>query len=140
MNSNTVKFLYSLAISSVYIIHLIYALTIIVGFILIWIGYFVQWDWVKNFTFRMIHLIMIGIVAVESLFNIECPLTWLQEKLMSLDRLKHGNIPFIAGIVDKILYYKFPLWVFNTVYIVFGVLVLATWFLIPPKKKINRPF
>jgi hypothetical protein len=133
MNSKTVKFLYSLAISSVYLVHLIYALTIVVGFILIWIGYFAQWDWVKNFTFRMIHLVMIGIVAVESLFNIECPLTWLQEKLMSLDRLKHGNIPFIAGIVDKILYYKFPLWVFNTVYIVFGVLVLATWFLIPPK-------
>ncbi len=133
MNSKTIKFLYSLAISSVYLVHLIYALTIVVGFILIWIGYFAQWDWVKNFTFRMIHLVMIGIVAVESLFNIECPLTWLQEKLMSLDRLKHGNIPFIAGIVDKILYYKFPLWVFNTVYIVFGVLVLATWFLIPPK-------
>lgn len=133
MNSKTIKFLYSLAISSVYLVHLIYALTIVVGFILIWIGYFAQWDWVKNFTFRMIYLVMIGIVAVESLFNIECPLTWLQEKLMSLDRLKHGNIPFIAGIVDKILYYKFPLWVFNTVYIVFGVLVLATWFLIPPK-------
>jgi hypothetical protein len=124
---------YSIFISSVYIIHLIYALTIVIGFILIWMGYFAGWNWVKNFTFRTIHLAMIGIVVIETIFNIECPLTWLQGKLMSQAHLRNENMPFIAGIVNKLLYYNLPLWMFNASYIVFGILVLATWVIITPK-------
>lgn len=127
-----VKILYSIAISTVYAIHLIYALVIIIGFILILVGFFAGWRWIRNFTFRLIHLLMIGIVAVESMFNTECPLTWLEYKLMSLDSVKHGSMPFIAGIVDRILYYNFPIWLFNLIYIAFGLSVLIVWFAIPP--------
>ncbi|MCL4428890.1 MAG: DUF2784 domain-containing protein [Deltaproteobacteria bacterium] len=127
-----IKEFYSIAISSVYIIHLLYALVIVIGFFLIIIGFFAGWRWIRNFTFRLIHLLMIGIVAVESVFNIECPLTWLEYKLMSLDHIKHGSMPFIAGMVDKVLYYNFPIWLFNAIYIVFGLTVFIVWFAIPP--------
>jgi hypothetical protein len=129
-----VKILYSIAISAVYAIHLIYALVIIIGFILILVGFFADWRWIRNFIFRLIHLLMIGIVAVESIFNVECPLTWLEYKLMSLDGIKHGSMPFIAGIVDRILYYNFPIWLFNLIYISFGLSVLIIWFAIPPER------
>ena len=127
-----IKDLYSVAISTVYIIHLLYALVIVIGFILIIIGFFAGWRWIRNFTFRLIHLSMIGIVAVESIFNAECPLTWLEYKLMSLDHIKHGSMPFIAGMADKALYYNFPIWLFNTIYIIFGLTVFIIWFAIPP--------
>ena len=48
--------LYSIAISTVYVIHLLYALVIVIGFILIIIGFFAGWRWIRNFTFRLIHL------------------------------------------------------------------------------------
>ena len=127
-----VKILYSIAISAVYVVHLIYALVIIIGFILILVGFFAGWRWIRNFTFRLIHLLMIGFVAIESIFNIECPLTWLEYKLMSLDHIKHGSMPFIAGMVDRVLYYNLPIWLFNLIYIAFGLSVLAVWFAIPP--------
>ncbi len=127
-----IKNLYSVAISTVYVIHLLYALAIVIGFILIIIGFFAGWRWIRNFIFRLIHLLMIGIVAVESMFNIECPLTWLEYKLMSLDHIRHSSMPFIAGMADKVLYYNFPIRLFNAIYIVFGLIVVITWFIIPP--------
>ena len=127
-----IKNLYSVAISTVYVIHLLYALVIVIGFILIIIGFFAGWRWIGNFIFRLIHLLMIGIVAVESMFNVECPLTWLEYKLMSLDHIRHSSMPFIAGMADKVLYYNFPIWLFNAIYIVFGLIVVITWFIIPP--------
>ncbi|MHB1657660.1 MAG: DUF2784 domain-containing protein [Burkholderiales bacterium] len=130
-----VKILYSIAISAVYVTHLLYSLVIIIGFILILIGFFAGWCWIRNFTFRLIHILMIGFVAVESMFNAECPLTWLEYKLMSLDGIKHSSMPFIAGIVDRILYYNFPIWLFNLIYIAFGLAVLIVWFAIPPVLK-----
>ncbi len=126
------KEFYYIAISSVYVIHLLYALFIVIGFLFIVIGFFTGWNWIRNFTFRLIHLLMIGIVAAESIFNFECPLTWLEYKLMSLDHIKHGSVPFIAGIADEVLYYNFPVWLFNAIYIAFGLLVVITWFIIPP--------
>lgn len=127
-----IKNLYSVAISTVYVIHLLYALAIVIGFILIIIGFFAGWRWIRNFIFRLIHLLMIGIVALESIFNVECPLTWLEYKLMSLDHIRHSSMPFIAGMADKVLYYNFPIWLFNAIYIVFGLIVVITWFIIPP--------
>ena len=125
-------FLYSIAISTVYAIHLLYSLVIVIGFLLIVIGFFARWNWIRNFKFRLIHLLMIGIVAVESVFNAECPLTWLEYKLMSLDHMKHSSMPFIAGMVYKVLYYNLPVWLFNAVYIIFGLTVFIIWFAIPP--------
>ncbi len=127
--------LYSIAISTVYVIHLLYALIIVIGFFLIIIGFFAHWKWTRNFTFRLLHLLMIGIVAAESVFNAECPLTWLEYKLMSLDGVKHGSMPFIAGMADKALYYNFPIWLFNAIYIIFGLTVLLIWFAIPPVRQ-----
>ena len=129
------KEFYSIAISTVYIVHLLYALIIVIGFFLIIAGFFAHWKWVRNFTFRLIHLLMIGIVAFESVFNIECPLTWLEYKLMSLDHMRHSSMPFIAGMVNKVLYYNFPIWMFNAIYIVFGITVFIVWFTIPPVRQ-----
>jgi len=129
------KEFYSIAISTVYIVHLLYALIIVIGFFLIIGGFFARWKWIRNYTFRLIHLLMIGIVAFESVFNIECPLTWLEYKLMSLDNMRHSSMPFIAGMVNKVLYYNFPIWMFNAIYIVFGITIFIVWFAIPPVRQ-----
>ena len=134
------KEFYSIAISTVYLVHLLYALIIVIGFFLIIAGFFARWKWVRNFTFRLIHLSMIGIVAFESVFNIECPLTWLEYKLMSLDHMRHSSMPFIAGMVNKVLYYNFPIWMFNAIYIALGITVFIVWFTIPPVRQKNKIF
>lgn len=124
--------------SVVSVFHAIYTFFIIIGFILIWIGYFAKWKWVRNYTFRVVHLSMMAFVGFEAVFNIECPLTWLEYRLLTLARLKHGNMPFIAGFVDKILFYNFPIWLFNAIYASFTIILVATWFIVKPVRKIHQ--
>ncbi len=128
-------FLYSDLASIVSLVHIGYTLFIIIGFILIWIGYFVKWKWVRNYIFRLVHLAMMGFVGLEAVFSIECPLTWAEYRLLTLAGLKHGNMPFIAGFVDKVLFYNFPIWIFNLIYISFTALLVATWFIVKPERE-----
>ena len=44
-------------------------------------GVCLRWSWVRNFWFRAIHLLLIGIVVVESLCSINCPLTDWENRL-----------------------------------------------------------
>lgn len=104
---------------------------------LIWVGHSLRWRFVRNFYFRAIHLLLIGVVAAESVFGVICPLTLWEENL----RTGSGNEPlhpqgFIAHWLHRWLFYDFPDWVFTTAYVTFFVLVLLTLWLVPP----NVPF
>jgi hypothetical protein len=42
---------------------------------------------------------------------------------------------FIEYWVQRLLYYEGPPWVFTLAYSVFGLLVVATWWRFPPKRR-----
>jgi hypothetical protein len=44
---------------------------------------------------------------------------------------------FIEYWLQEILYWKFPWWIFVVVYTLFAFLILATWFLVPPTKRVE---
>src|SRR5262245_15750003 len=56
-------------------IHLAYVGFAVVGLLLILIGLLFRWQWVRNLRFRVTHLVMVEVVALEGWFNIRCPLT-----------------------------------------------------------------
>ena len=41
---------------------------------------------------------------------------------------------FIEHWLERVLYYDAPAWVFTTVYSLFGLGVLATWWFFPPRR------
>ena len=116
------------------IIHFLFVLFVVGGLPLIWIGNWMRLEFVRNRRFRLTHLAAILFVAGESLLGIVCPLTWLEDWLR--------NAPTDAGFIERwlhrILFYDIPEWVFLTVYVLFALLVILTFKLVPPRRRGKR--
>jgi len=100
---------------------------------LIWIGGFMRWHFVRNFAFRVVHLLLIGFIAGESLFGMICPLTTWENSLRSnagLEPRYEGG--FIAHWVHSILFYDFDPRVFTIGYVSFFALLLLTLYVVKP--------
>ena len=114
-------------------IHLAYVLTVIVGLFVILLGKLLGWQWVRNFWLRMVHLLMIGIVVFQAWIGVICPLTHLENYLRRLAGQEVQAGTFVGRIVESLLYYEAPTWVFVAAYTAFFLLVAATLVLVPPR-------
>jgi hypothetical protein len=74
------------------ILHVIFAAFIILGLIIIIVGGIHKWNWVRNPWFRLIHLLAIGIVIVQSWCGVICPLTTWEMSLAQANYLQPGLI------------------------------------------------
>ena len=116
------------------ILHFVFVLGVVLPVPLILIGAWCRWKWIRNPKFRMVHLLMIGIVAVEAVIGIFCPLTIWEQALRRKAGEETYEGSFVGHWVSRLLYYHFEPWVFTLVYCTWGVLILTLYFLVPPKK------
>lgn len=116
------------------VIHALFVCFVVLGLICIYIGYVCQWAWVRNRTFRMLHLLAIGIVVVQSWLGVICPLTVWEMGLREAAGIASYSGSFIQYWLHRLLYFRAPEWVFIVLYTGFGGLVLASWFLVRPRK------
>jgi hypothetical protein len=127
---------YGLTADAVVVFHFCYVLFAVVGELLILLGWLLRWRWVRNLTFRIAHLASVVVVAVEALIGVLCPLTEWEYRLRLLaGQTFEEQIPFMARLVRRIIFYDFPTWVFTLTYILFALLVTATFLLAPPSRK-----
>ena len=120
------------------IIHLGYVAFVVVGEILILIGLWRHWGWVKNRWFRIAHLAAIVIIAGESLLNIDCPLTVWEARLRQWAGQQVAAGSFVGSIIDRILFFHAPDWAFAISYVAFALLVAITFWYAPPIWKYQR--
>jgi Protein of Unknown function (DUF2784) len=129
--------LYRVAADFILLTHVAFVLFIVLGLALIYLGSAGNWSWVRNFWFRLSHLLAIAVVMVQAWFGKICPLTTLE---MSL-RLRAGETTypgaFIAHWLQTLLYFEAPVWGFALCYTIFGILVAGSWFWIPPQRSAN---
>ena len=115
------------------LVHLAWAAFIVLGLAAVLIGIVFQWGWVRNVWFRSIHLLMILIVVGEEFVNMKCPLTVWEHDL----RVRAGQTTFegdfIAHWIHRLMFFEFNPWVFTVAYVTFGLAVLATFVLAPPR-------
>ncbi len=113
--------------------HACYVSFLVLGQVLILAGIALGWSWVRNLTFRVVHLAMIAIVVVESLAGVPCPLTVWEKQLRS--RADQATYPgdFLGYWAHRLIFYSAPPWVFTLVYVLFGLTVLLTFLLAPPR-------
>ena len=119
------------------VIHLGYVIYVILGFILIVVGIICRWKWIRNLPFRITHLLAIVGVACEALLGVNCPLTVLEFKLRYASNFSEEKVSFISTIIDSLLYYNAPGWLFTIIYVAFALLVIITFIIAPPTRK-NR--
>jgi len=122
---------YTILADLVVVVHVAYVAFVVVGLLLILVGFACRWRWVRNKYFRVVHLIMIGVVVVESLLSITCPLTTLEAYLRIQGNQAVSGRSFIGRLAHDILFYDLPPQFFTIAYCGFGALVLATFFMVP---------
>lgn len=126
---------YAIAADIILVVHFIYVLFAVGGEIFIVIGGILHLDAIRKFSFRIVHLISVVVVAIEASIGVVCPLTVWEHKLRTLaGQYINEDLTFIGRIVTKVMFYDFPLWVFTIAYISFALLVILTLIILPPKK------
>ncbi len=120
------------------VIHLAYASFIVLGLAAILLGIVRRWSWIRNFWFRMVHLLMIGMVAAETVCGIDCPLTVWENRLRTLAGETTYAGSFIGSWANALLFVEMPEWLLSTAYLLFLCLVLATFVAAPPGRPWQR--
>ena len=126
-------FVYQGLANLVLTLHLTLVIFVVAGLLLVVIGNLRGWRWVNNPWFRLGHLATILVVVAEAWLGIVCPLTTLEMWL----RAQAGNATYAGGFIEywfqQLLYYDAPDWVFIAAYSLFAMLVLASWWVYPPR-------
>lgn len=112
-------------------LHAIFVAFVVFGLLAILVGHLLDWRWIGNLYFRILHLAAVALVCVESIIGMDCPLTTLENAL----RLGAGQSgyagDFIGYWLDRLIFYDFPRWVFTVIYLGFGAIVVSTLWLAP---------
>jgi len=113
---------------AILVVHALFVLFVVGGFALVLLGAH-SWGWVRNRTFRILHLAAIAFVTVETVLGFTCPLTIWEDAIRGVGTERS----FVGRWVARALYYNFPEWVFAIAYCVFMLAVLWAWWAIPPQ-------
>ena len=112
----------------VLLVHFAFVLFVVGGLGLIWVGAAAGWNWIRNRRFRIAHLAAIVIVAAEAIAGVWCPLTLWEAQLRGAQAEKS----FVAHWIHRVMFYDFPEWVFTAAYVLFALVVVASWRFVRP--------
>jgi len=92
-------------------------------------------DIIGSVHFLFVLFVVFGLVVVQSWLGQLCPLTIWENELRWQARQEGLGHSFIETWLNRLLYYEGPMWVFTTIYTVFGALVLLTIIAYPPRRR-----
>ena len=123
---------------AVLILHFAFVVFVVGGLLMIIVGIVFDWAFTNQLWFRALHLLAILTVVLESWLGIICPLTALENHARLAAGADGYATSFIEHWLGSVLFFDLPPWVFIAAYTCFGLLVLLTWWMFPPKKRIDH--
>ena len=123
---------YVVLADAVLVVHFAFVLFVVAGLLVVVLGGWLRWAWIRNSWFRLLHLVGIAVVVVQAWFGIICPLTTLEMWLRRSAGASSYQGSFIQYWLHELLFYQASGWVFALVYSGFGLLVLVALFVYPP--------
>ena len=114
-------------------VHFSLSASITLGFFIIPIGYKLGWNWIKNRNLRLLHLSLMGVITVETIVGLTCPLTVLENMFRDVDY----SSSFMSYWIAQILYWDLPNHVFVTLYSLCLWWVSILWKICPPIQKMS---
>jgi len=102
----------------------------VAGLVLIPLGAWLGWRWVREFWWRLAHLLSLAVVAVQAMLGRACFLTIWQDELSGTTHVH----PLIEQWINGLIYWDLPLWVFAAAYVAVFVYVIALWVWVRPRK------
>lgn len=106
---------------------------IVLGELLILAGALLRWAWIRNRWFRAAHVLTMTVVALQSAFDVLCPLTTLENDLRARAGRPIEQASFVGRWLHELLFVDLDFRLLTWIYVGFGALVLATLFLVPPR-------
>jgi hypothetical protein len=103
----------------------------VAGCVLVPIGAWRGWRWVREFWWRLAHLLSLAVVAAQALSGRTCFLTIWQGRASDASHVQ----PLIASWIERMIYWSLPLWVFAAAYVVVFVYVIALWIAVRPRAR-----
>lgn len=119
-----------MAALAILLVHLAIIAFNVVGCLVIPIGAWRRWRFVREFWWRLAHLLTLAVVAGQALAGRACFLTRWQGELAGATHVQ----PLIARWIDRLVYWPLPLWVFAVAYVAVFVYVLALWVWVRPRR------
>jgi hypothetical protein len=115
--------------------HITIILFNVFGLIAVPLGGICGWRFVRVRWWRVLHLVLLGTVALQAIVGRACILTLWQAAAAE------GAVsptPLIMGWVNRLISWPLPIWVFAALYIlVFGYALALLW-LVPPRATASR--
>jgi hypothetical protein len=100
------------------------------GLIAIPLGAWCHWQFVRIRWWRILHVGILAMVALQAVLGRACILTLWQDSLAGGS--KHS--PLIMRWVVGLIYWPLPIWFFALLYLAVFTYTLALWFLVPPRR------
>ena len=128
---------YLILADAITVFHLGYIAFVVIGQLLIWIGWATGWKWVRNPTFRLLHFLAIAFVAFEGVIDMKCPLTVWEDQLREAAGQIPGEETFMARLVHQVLFIPEDVVSEDTLqysYMIVAAIVLITLVLFPPRR------
>lgn len=127
---------YLMAADAILVAHILFVAFVVLGLVVILVGRFLDWRFVRNWWFRVAHLAAIALVVVQSWLGVICPLTTWEMALRKRADVATYEGEFIAHWLQELLYYSAEPWMFIAAYSVFGLLVVISWaWIVPDRRK-----
>jgi Protein of Unknown function (DUF2784) len=104
------------------------------GLIVIPLGAWLRWAFVRVFWWRALHLASLAVVALQALLGRVCFLTIWQAALAAPGH-EGMPTPLIARWINGLIYWPLPLWVFALLYLAVCIFALLLWRLVPPQRR-----
>jgi hypothetical protein len=135
---------YQILADIVVAIHLAYVSYVVFGEMLIIIGIPLGWRWIRNVWFRISHLLMILVVALEAVFQFECPLTTWEFQLIEASGQSSEHRTFVGRMLHSLMFFDCPddWWAWPWIYGGVALTIVLTFIIAPPrwrKRRIQSP-
>jgi hypothetical protein len=124
---------YALCADLMVAVHVAYVAFVVVGQLLLLVGWVLGWGWIRNLWFRLAHLAAIGAVALEAVFGTTCPLTVWEHRLRRLAGQQGEDVSFVGRLLRDLIFVDVPDGVLRYCHVGFALLVIGTLVVIPPK-------
>lgn len=121
---------------AVLIAHLLVIAFNLFGLIAIPLGGWLGWRFVRVRWWRLLHLGLLAVVALQALAGRACVLTILQAAATGGQT---RPTPLIMGFVNRLIYWPLPLWAFAAIYVLTLAYALALWRIVPPRRRTGLP-
>ena len=129
----------AMAADGVLLLHFAFVASVVLGFVLIWAGYFAGWRWVRRAGFRVCHVVAMGLVLCESCVGMVCPLTeWEISLRAGAGQGQPYETSFMKEGIYRLMFFELSENTFLVIYAAFFALVLLTFWVVPPELKWGR--